>query len=95
MMRTGMYGPHWTQGVLSEHVTEPTLTHDGTVFVFAEGALWPVLCSELVEIHTEDGTIVGRCGTPVDASDGFACAHHFRVIERARIEAELVEWEFL
>lgn len=85
---TGAYGQDWTTGVLAEH-----LPSDANLRVIASGRLIalvpsaykmldtvPVLCGEIVPIHTEDGTIDGRCGLPVHGIDGFACPGHQEAI---------------
>jgi hypothetical protein len=95
---TGSYGPTWRRGVLSEHLH---LVDEATkVFVSASGArtyvsdghsTYPVVCSELVDVHTEDGFIVGRCGGDVPG-DSFTCDGHRRY-ERVLDELELLDWE--
>ena len=57
-MYVGAYGQDWRTGVLSEEAPW-TVTCEGEVF--------PVLCSEMLEVSTEDGPIVGRCGRDVVA----------------------------
>ena len=67
----GNYGPNWTEGVLTEHIGRlaeaglgTIVDADGSVHVYDSDTDEAVLlvCSELVEIQTEDGRIIGRCG---------------------------------
>lgn len=76
------YGPQWTLGIISEHLYKVEAHHDdeGWFVVDEHGDRYPVLCSELIKIHTEDGPIEGRCGIEVDA-DGYACELHHSVID--------------
>lgn len=80
----GGYGPRWEQGILTEHLylaeslglTLVTET-DGTATI--EGT--PVVCSEVIGIYTEDGTITGRCGEPAilnACGDWIWCEGHDR-----------------
>lgn len=76
----GTYGPTWRQGVLSEHLRlwQGEVKHlaGGSKFVVADdGRAYPVVCSELVEILTEDGQITGRCGALV-VNDSPFCSRH-------------------
>jgi hypothetical protein len=97
---TGVYGPDHTYGVLSEHLhrvpPEKVRTlASGTLVVQAGRECFPVLCSEVVPIATEDGIVSGRCGGRVKGIDGFACEGHTRQIEGWREQSELdaIEWE--
>lgn len=75
------YGHDWNEGILSEHVylleqAGGTVRRDGDRDVVdVDGRAVPVVCSELIEIHTEDGPITGRCGYPVVAGDAFCVGH--------------------
>ena len=89
MFNTGCYGQDWTQGVLAEHLpagVDCKVTASGRLVALrpVEGRKMleavPVLCGEVVPIHTEDGTISGRCGLPVHGIDGFACPGHQEAI---------------
>ena len=83
---TGRYGQTWRQGVLTDHLW---MAQDKGLAVHeaANGALWihapeggpaeRVLCSELVWVHTEDGTIDGRCGVPIVHGE---CPRHGNVM---------------
>lgn len=70
----GRYGQDWTEGILTDHLFRAAyagfaevIADNGTATI--EG--FPVLCGEIVLIHTEDGPIDGRCGQPaVITSDG-------------------------
>lgn len=79
------YGSEWRAGVITEHLAllpydNVRLLASGTpVVVNADGTAYPVLCSELVEIATEDGIITGRCGERVHG-DAFGCAGHEALI---------------
>lgn len=65
----GSYGQGWKVGLISEHVPA-FLAAGGTVRQASRGGHWAVvdgrayrvLCSELVQVETEDGPISGRCG---------------------------------
>jgi hypothetical protein len=80
---TAGYGQDWTQGVISEHLGEArsagltiTTSPDGAMTVSADdGTTFPVLCSELIMVATEDGPISGRCGRPV-IGNGYGCTAH-------------------
>lgn len=94
------YGAAWTLGILTDHVAKveaaglTVATVDGlAVVVDADGAI-PVVCSELIEVSTEDGPISGRCGLPVKAG-AFACEGHGADIAAwaAQSEAETIAWE--
>ena len=91
----GSYGEDWRQGVLSEHL-EHVKDHlrqlvNGRVVVVDEyGNAWPIVCSELVEIWTEDGPIVGRCGKKVE--EGGACRAHFHPVRESWAEIER-DWD--
>src|SRR5262249_6140128 len=97
------YGQGWALGLLSEHEAS-FLAAGGRVRTSASGhRRWailpsgethPVVCSELVEVWTEDGRMDGRCGGPV-AGDGWACEGHATEMEgwRAMSEADKLAWE--
>lgn len=79
-LRTGNYGPEYRYGVLVDH-TDPAVgrlhvTASGRqVFVTPDGVSTPVLCGDLVMLHTEDGPVDGRCGGYVHGMDA-ACPGH-------------------
>ena len=65
----GQYGQGWRKGLLVDHVelfrasggeVREAQAHFGWAVV--EGRAWPILCSEIVKVDTEDGPISGRCG---------------------------------
>ena len=93
MTITGRFGQDWTEGVLSEGLDLPTrrLTGGTLVAIDGDGFALKVLCSEVVEIRTEDGRTDGRCGHPVDA-EGWACPGHAAMIARWRGESEIDRW---
>ena len=84
---TGTYGPDWRTGILVDH---ERLFHGRTgnlpsgkrILVDTDGGVYPVLCSEVVWINTEDGRIDGRCGDFVYGTDG-ACPGHWEAISEA------------
>jgi len=98
---TGSYGPTWTTGILTERLYEAEqaglLVHrtaSGRLYVTGPrgGAAVPVLCSELVDIYTEDGPMTGRCGAPAVETDidgervAFGCPGHTNLILSWRSE---------
>lgn len=99
----GFYGPRWRQGILSEHLHLVDLLDGvrivrGGIATFvvddqAGGRAYPVLCSELVEIRTEDGPVVGRCGRTM--TDDGACEGRAAEIRgwREMSEPERARWE--
>lgn len=90
----GAYGPDWTRGVISDHeriAVEMGLPVRVSAsgkrrYVVIDHRAEPVLCSEVVEILTEDGPIDGRCGIPVEG-DAYACPGHEAIIAHYRREA--------
>lgn len=87
---TGCYGPEWRQGVLSDHlgyVSERarirTSASGARTYVTEDRSTWPVLCSELIAIRTEDGVIDGRCGDYV-VDGGPCCEGHAFVLDFER-----------
>lgn len=92
-MITGAYGQDWVTGVLAEHVPADVsvyVSSNGKTFVMetkGSRVALPVLCGEIVEIYTEDGTIHGRCGQPV-YERGIACPGHQEMIEAWRNEPQ-------
>ncbi len=77
------YGQDWTVGVISEHLDafvaaggtwRRARSGSGRVWAIVAGKAYPVLCSEIVRVDTEDGPVSGRCGiaATVDAS----CPNH-------------------
>lgn len=86
---TGHYGPDWRRGVVSDHLHLVVVEGGATVhtsasgrrtYVTHDGVTEPVLCSELVEVPTEDGPIEGRCGRYV--VNGVTCEGHAWLIQR-------------
>lgn len=82
----GAYGPEYMPGVLTEHLgllpyDNVRLLASGTpVVVNDDGTAYPVVCSELIEIRTEDGPITGRCGVRVHG-DAPTCEGHAWLVE--------------
>lgn len=91
----GAYGttPRW--GILSEHMETFTRAGGvhlpsptdlaGWLLVPADAAdgdtiAYPVVCSELVEVWTEDGRASGRCGHPALEATGTCPAHDRRSV---------------
>ena len=98
------YGPNWDrEGIATDHV-HLALRAGAAEFVAPSGRAFlapagggravPVVCGELVLVHTEDGPTDGRCGAPVYGSD-FACPGH--AAERRgwanMTDAERIAWE--
>lgn len=85
----GQYGPGWSEGVITEHLHLADPAHvrtlangDRVVLVSDRGTLRravPVVCSEVIEVPTEDDPVSGRCGLRVRGDD-FACPDHMDVI---------------
>jgi hypothetical protein len=83
---TGSYGHQWKTGILSEHRMVADTTPNIRFHNSASGATWAydtndlrhpavrVVCSEVIEIGTEDGPVSGRCGAPT--IDGYFCEGH-------------------
>lgn len=84
----GAYGPDWRAGLLSEHLDLFKLaggafrpsSGDGAGFALIpteDGGMIarPVVCSELIEVWTEDGRQSGRCGRPALDATGTCPAH--------------------
>lgn len=81
----GAYGTSWRAGVLSEHldlfrraggVHRPS-NGDGAGWAVVDGRAFPVVCSELVEVWTEDGPASGRCGANALEASGMCPAHDY------------------
>lgn len=79
----GAFGPRWRAGVLSEQldlfkraggVHRPSRSL-GAGWAVIEGKAYPVVCSELVRVDTEDGPVSGRCGENALDATG-TCAYH-------------------
>lgn len=93
----GCYGQTWRQGVLSDHLHQAEqagakvrLLASGThVVVLPGGVVEPVLCSEIVEVWTEDGVIDGRCGIPVMRGAGHFCCEGHQWVETMVAEREV------
>lgn len=93
----GYYGPYSDQeGILSEHLGKANLPvrklAGGKQVTIIEGQAVKVLCSEVIEISTEDGPASGRCGLWVEG-DNFACVGHQAQIDAWHAESPLVQWE--
>lgn len=82
----GLYGDRWKEGLLSEHlelfiaaggVHRPSRS-DGAGWAVIDRRAVPVVCSEIVEVWTEDGRMDGRCGANALAASGTCPAHDFR-----------------
>ena len=99
----GGYGQTWRPGVISEQVpafiasggiVRPAASGSGLSWaVTPDGTAVPVVCSDLVEIWTEDGSMSGRCGA--DATVNGACEGHAEEAASwlAASESERVAWE--
>lgn len=79
----GYYSEDFTAGILAEHLhlVDPELVRtlaSGTLVVNVDGSPVPVVCGDIIELHTEDGPVSGRCGHPVDPRHGGACTGHAR-----------------
>lgn len=93
----GSYGQGWRQGILTDHAGLATeagavvrIPRHGkaTYLVPAKGgAAIPVLCGEIVMIHTEDGPIDGRCGNDVPGG-AFTCEAHGALTPETRVSYE-------
>lgn len=72
-------------GALSEYVVDDA----------ADGAAYPVLCSEVIEVLTEDGPSDGRCGALATDQELGSCAGHADERRQwvALSEAEKAAWE--
>lgn len=99
----GGYGPTYKTGVLSEHGASftaaggrisPAASGSGREWaVLPSGEALPVVCSELIEIATEDGMVSGRCGTP-STVDGMCVPHAAEMRSWLQAsEAERLAWE--
>lgn len=84
----GNYGQEWAEGILTENLDRALkagfatmINADGTLHVYDDesGEAVLLVCSELVEVWTEDGRIIGRCGQPAIANatgDWIWCEGH-------------------
>lgn len=79
----GRYGQTWRDGLLSDHLDlfvraggthRPSRSH-GAGWAVIDGKAFPVVCSEIVRIDTEDGLVSGRCGANALAATGTCEAH--------------------
>lgn len=98
----GAYGPRWRWAVISEHL--PAFVAAGGVhrpsagfsagWAVVDGVAYPIVCSEVIEVWTEDGRQSGRCGEHALAETG-ACEPHSeeRAAWLALSEAERVHVE--
>lgn len=98
----GQYGPRFTAGVLSEHlerfvaaggVVRPARSGSGAAWAMVGPKAYKVMCSDIVPVQTEDGTVTGRCG--VLATREGACEAHAAEHDSwlAMAEAERAAWE--
>lgn len=79
----GAYGQQWRAGLLSEHLdlfVRAGGTHRPSRSLGAGWAVigtkaYPVVCSEIVRVDTEDGPVSGRCGANALARTG-TCERH-------------------
>ena len=83
----GKYGTDWRDGVLTEHldlfkraggVHRPSPSDlAGWALVPGENGTvaFPVVCSELIRVDTEDGPVSGRCGHPALDATGTCPGH--------------------
>ena len=88
----GAYGPRHREGLISEH-TWAFEKAGGTIRYSTSGTgrqwalvpsgkgekAYPVVCSEIIKVDTEDGPTSGRCGEP--AMRLGACERHAEEIE--------------
>jgi hypothetical protein len=99
------YGPRWTSGLITDHVSlfveaggivRPASSGSGAAWaVLPDGTTYPVLCSEMIWISTEDGRIDGRCGSRASMASGTCSAHegsHLTVA--AKVEQERARGEY-
>jgi hypothetical protein len=76
---------HRRTGILSEHrslaaiagLRERKLAAGTSWLVAADGRAFPVLCSELIEVATEDGPVSGRCGALASDPLGMCPGHTY------------------
>lgn len=98
----GLYGPDWSRGLLSEQVdlftaaggvVRPSLSGAADWAVLPDGTAYPVVCSEIIRVDTEDGPVSGRCGSL--ATDAGCCDDHAEIVAfwRGQSDAETAAWE--
>lgn len=99
----GLYGQAYRAGLLSEHVemfreaggvVRPAASGSGAHWAVVDGSnVYPVVCSELIVVDTEDGPVSGRCGYLAELEG--ACERHGAILAdwAAQSEAEAVAWE--
>lgn len=79
----GAYGQTWRAGVLSEHLdlfrraggTHRPSRSTGAGWAVVDGKAFPIVCSEIVRVDTEDGPVSGRCGANALEATG-TCDYH-------------------
>jgi hypothetical protein len=79
----GSYGQTWRWGLLSEHLdlfvraggTHRPSRSDKAGWAVVDGVAYPVVCSEIVRVDTEDGPVSGRCGANAIEETGTCEAH--------------------
>lgn len=77
------YGTRWRQGLLSEHLdlfvraggTHHPSRSGGAGWAVVAGKAYPVVCSEIVRVETEDGPVSGRCGANALEATGVCETH--------------------
>jgi hypothetical protein len=94
-----IYGPN-SVGILSENIGAAGLpTHrlaDGhLVAITPDGRVVHVLCSDVIEVSTEDGPATGRCGYWIDRDGAWGCPGHEAETNGwlAMSEIERLAWE--
>ncbi len=79
----GSYGQTWRPALISEHLdlfiqaggTHRPANSTGAGWAVVDGVAYPVVCSEIVRVDTEDGPVSGRCGHNALAATG-TCDYH-------------------
>ena len=81
----GEYGIAYRRGLLSEHADaflaaggkiEPVGDGGAGRAILSDGSTVPVVCSELIEVLTEDGRESGRCGADAADAEPGLCESH-------------------
>lgn len=96
------YGHRWVTGVITEHleafvaaggVVRQARSGSGAAWAIVGRKAYPVLCSDLIPVQTEDGTISGRCG--ILAVRHGSCENHAAEADTwlAMAEIERKAWE--
>lgn len=98
----GFYGNDPKSGVLFDHlegfdaaggIVRGAASGTGRVWAVVDGRAYPVVCSEIIEVWTEDGRSDGRCGRPIEV--GPYCEAHAEIVAAWCIQsdAEVAAWE--